>query len=149
MSEPFKSPEADTTPSTDQPKQGITTGIIFGRLLISAIAWSIHGVVTFLLFAIYVNVLPVCRENYEAYELDLPVITDTVLGWSAFAVNYWYLGVAALILIDGPIAIGVCYLPRRFSWVTWIWFTSYLLFAIFVFCFTSIAMVIPFLAAHA
>lgn len=122
--------EASTIELPETANSKLTVWVILGRLLISALSWSIHCFVTFVLLAVFVKVVPMVREQCDAMDLDLPPITELVFIWSNGFVNYWYLLAAAHVLIDAPIAIAVCYLPQRYQWVTWLWFTSYLLLAI-------------------
>lgn len=122
----------------------ITSGTILIRLLISAIAWGIHAVVTFVLWLILVKLLPIFQHDVDQWQLEIPQNSELVLVWSKYAIKYWFLGRLALILIDGPISIAVCYLPNRLVWVTWIWFVSYLLFAIFILTFVLVSVVIPY-----
>jgi len=121
-----------------------TLAVILGRLVTSALSWMIHCLVSAGLFLIFVKLVPLARDQYEAFGLDLPVISELVLNWSNGLINYWYLLVLAHIFIDAPIAIGVCYLPRRFQWVTWVWFTSYLLLAILLLVIACIGLTLPF-----
>ncbi|PQO25531.1 hypothetical protein C5Y96_24655 [Blastopirellula marina] len=122
----------------------LTIWVILGRLLTSALSWSIHCFVTVVLLAVFVKVVPMVREQCDTMELDLPAITELVFVWSNGMVNYWYLLAAAHVLIDAPIAIAVCYLPQRYQWVTWLWFTSYLLLAIVMLAAAAAGLALPF-----
>ncbi|PQO37979.1 hypothetical protein [Blastopirellula marina] len=134
--------EAATSPSAV--KSGLTLGTILGRLLISAISWSIHCLVTGGLLFVFVVVIPMAKQDLEEFELDLPAISDWVFGISSLFIHYWYLLVVALVIIDLPIAITVCYLDQKYQWVTWVWFTSYLLIAFFLVVVACPGGILPF-----
>lgn len=136
-------PATMEVPATTTSK--LTVWVILGRLLISALSWSIHCFVTLVLLAVFVKVVPMVREQCDAMDLDLPAITELVFIWSNGFVNYWYLLAAAHVLIDAPIAIAVCYLPRRYQWVTWLWFSSYLLLAIVMLAAAAAGLPMPFI----
>lgn len=136
--------EAATTEQSAAAPSPLTLGVILGRLLISALSWSIHCLVTFLLMTVFIGLVPMARDSFEALELDLPAVTEVVLNWSIGFVNYWYLLAIAHVLVDAPIAIAVCYLPRRYQWVTWIWFTSYLLLALVMLAMACTGLTLPF-----
>ncbi|PQO42385.1 hypothetical protein [Blastopirellula marina] len=103
----------------------LTFGVILGRLAISAVAWLTHLAVTLGLILFFASMVPFYRELFEVVDLQMATMTELVLHWSLGFSNYWYLLILALIVVDGPIAIGVTYLPRHFRWMTWIWFCSY------------------------
>jgi hypothetical protein len=53
--------------------------------------------------------------------------------------SYWYLLVLAFIVVDGPVAVGLQFLPDRLRWLNACWFDGYLVAAI-VFLFWGIVV---------
>ncbi|MBA2117711.1 hypothetical protein [Bremerella alba] len=137
---------SDYVPPIDgerSPNASLSLGTILRRLLISVFAWAIHLVVTACLLGFFGSIVEYYREVFDHFELDLPVITESILQWSSTVSNYWYLFALAAIVLNAPIAIGVCYLPPRWRWVAWVWFAGYLLLAIFLMTYAAIGLVIP------
>ncbi|MEW4561591.1 hypothetical protein AB1K70_03640 [Bremerella sp. JC770] len=132
----------DRVPGECPVESSLTLGVILRRLLVSFFAWSIHLGVTFALIGFFGSIIPLYRETFEHFQLELPVITEEILQWSTLISNRWYLFVFAAIVANAPIAIGVCYLPRAWRWVTWVWFAGYLLFAIIVLLYAAIGLAI-------
>ncbi len=143
--EPFKHDSSEPAALVADAKPKLSWAVIFGRLMISLVSWSVHAGVTWTLLLIYIHVAGMARQDYVEYDLDLPAVSELVMHLSDGFTNYSYLLILALIVIDGPIAIGVCYLPRRIQWVTWIWFTSYLLIAILLLALAAIGLPFPFI----
>ncbi|WP_147274164.1 hypothetical protein [Bremerella cremea] len=81
-------------------------------------------------------------EFAEQQDLDLAPITELTFHISMLFVNYSYLVGVWLLLFDLPTAVAVCYLPHRYQWVTWIWFTSIILlgFLLVVFAATGVCL---------
>lgn len=122
-------------------KASLGLGTILGRLLISFFAWSIHLVVTAALIVFFGSIVPYYIELFDRFGLDLPPMTESVIRLSLSVSNYWYLAVLAMMVINGPIAVGVCYLPVAWRWVAWGWFAGYLLFAILLLMYASMGLV--------
>lgn len=136
-------------PDTVQPvacentrEASLSLGTILRRLLISVFAWSIHFLVTGTLIVFFVSIVPYYIELFDRFELDLPAMTESIIRMSLSVSNYWYLLVLAMIVIDGPIAIGVCYLPSAWRWLAWGWFAGYLLLAILLLMYASMGLVL-------
>lgn len=134
--------EDSTSKAPDAPK--LTLGIIFGRFVISMIAWAVHVLVAAGLLLVFVKTVPMSWEFADLQDLDLAPITELVYRISIFFVNYSYLLGIWLLLFDLPTAVAVCYLPRRYQWVTWIWFTSFILLAFMLVVFAAIGVCLPF-----
>ncbi|HEY1065811.1 MAG TPA: hypothetical protein VGE52_06870, partial [Pirellulales bacterium] len=57
--------------------------------------------------------------------------------------DYWYLLFFAAIVLNGPLAIGLQFLPPRYRWVRVVWFDGYLLFAVTMLTAGTFVMLIP------
>ncbi len=140
----FKHDSSEPAASVADAKPKLSLGVILRRLVVSILAWSVHCLVTAALLVVFVQLVPMVRQQFEDMDLDLPATSEITLYWSSGFINYWYLLVLAHVVIDAPIAIAVCYLPRNFQWVTWIWFTSYFLLAIFMLIVACAGVSLPF-----
>ena len=90
------------------------------------------------------SIVPRYVRFFEIYDTLLPAATQ--LAHSALSMwnkNYWFLSVLAIIVIDGPIALGVQFLPKRMRWLKVCWFDSQPLLAIVFLFFSSIALCVP------
>lgn len=134
--------EDSTSKSPDAPK--LTLGVIFGRFVISLIAWAVHVLVAAGLLLVFVKTVPMSMEFADLQDLDLAPITELVYHISIFFVNYSYLLGIWLLLFDLPTAVAVCYLPRRYQWVTWIWFICFILLAFMLVVFAAVGVCLPF-----
>lgn len=134
--------EESAPKSPDTPN--LTLGVIFGRFLISLIAWAIHILVAAGVLIVFLKTVPMSREFAELQDLDLAPITELTYRISILFVNYSYLLGIWLLLFDLPTAVAVCYLPRHYQWVTWIWFTSFILLGFLLVVFAAIGVCLPF-----
>lgn len=115
-----------------------------GRSLIACLSFGIHSLVLWGVLLIYTEVVPLVLEQTAEQKLNLPQIgEDFVYPLAAILVKWSSLLVVAHILIDGPVAVGVCYLPRSYQSLTWIWFSSYLLVGCFMLFMACVAVGIP------
>lgn len=142
--DPFENSTSEHTVSAVEAGARLSVGVVLRRLVVSILAWSVHCLVTAALLVVFVQLVPMVRQQFEDMDLDLPATSEITLYWSSGFINYWYLLVLAHFVIDAPIAIAVCYLPRNFQWVTWIWFTSYFLLAIFMLIVACAGVSLPF-----
>ena len=120
-----------------------SVGTVLRRLTISVIAWTTHAAVTAMLLLVFVVMGRQVRQDVEEFQLDLPEISEPLLALCKLVADFWYVPVAALIVIDGPIAIAVCYLPRKFQWITWVWYAGFLLVAIALLTWACVGLVSP------
>ncbi|MEW4561592.1 hypothetical protein AB1K70_03645 [Bremerella sp. JC770] len=121
----------------------ISIRTVLRRLTISLIAWSTHAAVMAMLLLVFVVMGRQVRQDVEEFQLGLPAVSEPLLGLCKVVADFWYVPVVALIVIDGPIAVAVCYLPRTFQWITWVWYAGFLLVAITLLTWACVGLISP------
>ncbi|NOX54600.1 MAG: hypothetical protein GXP27_09215 [Planctomycetes bacterium] len=112
-------------------------------VLAAGVALAIHLFVTFVLIVFLGGVVPHYVRFFEAHDTSLPAMTQQLILLSWWNVERWYLFVLAVLALDGPIALGVQFLPKHMRWIKACWFDSYLLAAFVFLFFNSVALCIP------
>ena len=131
------------TPGRDDavtPSRGLS---MFAAFFAAGVAFAVHLFVTMAMVAFLGSIVPRYVRFFEVHDTLLPAATQLLISLSMWNMNYWFLFVLAFIVIDGPIALGVQFLPNRMRWLKVCWFDSYLLFAIVFLFFSSIALCVP------
>ncbi|MEW4455974.1 hypothetical protein AB1L30_25130 [Bremerella sp. JC817] len=135
--------QVEVVSTADKPDAGPSLLTVILRLLISGLAWGIHVVVTAAMIMFYGSIVPMFIRMFEHFELDLPAGTELVIRWSSTVSSYWYIPALLVVLLDGPIALAVPYLPQRLQWLTWLWFVGYLLLLFGALWFSVIFLALP------
>lgn len=129
--EPPDSPDSDSTISgPDDPKR---------QLILSFNCWVVHCIIPGVVVMAYVRFVPTIRQGAEDLGIELPVVSQWVFYLANTMASYWYLIVAAQVMINLLFAIALAYVPRRFRWLTWLWFGSYLLGMVLLFVLLVVA----------
>lgn len=121
----------------------ISIGTMLRRLTIAMIAWGTHAAVTAMLLLVFVVIGRLVRQDVEEFELDVPQMSEPLLALCAVVAEYWYVPILALILVDAPLAVAICYLPPKYRWVTWVWYAGFLLLAIALLTWACVGLVSP------
>jgi type II secretory pathway component PulF len=100
------------------------------RILAACATFTVHLFVTLVIVTFLAGTVPRYEEIFDDLDVKLPPATQLIIALSRLVANYWYLLVLAFFAIDGPLAIGLQFLPQRMRWLRVCWFDSYLLAAI-------------------
>ena len=132
--------EAPTRDDAVNPSRGSS---VFAAFFAAGLAFAVQLFVTIAMVAFLGSIVPRYVRFFEVHDTLLPAATQLLISLSMWNMNYWFLFVLAIIVIDGPIALGVQFLPNRLRWLKVCWFDSYLLLAIVFLFFSSIALCVP------
>ena len=116
---------------------------VFAAFFAAGLAFAVHLFVTIAMVAFLGSIVPRYVRFFEVHDTLLPAATQLLISLSMWNMNYWFLFVLAFIVIDGPIALGVQFLPNRMRWLKVCWFDSYLLAAIVFLFYGSVALCVP------
>lgn len=117
--EPPVSPDSDASTAGENESKR--------ELFIYLVCWLMHCFVTGTLVVLIISSGFSLRQTAEEIDLELPVMSLWLIQLAGMMRSYWYLIVAAEVMIHLPIVVAIAYLPRRFRWVTWVWFASFVL----------------------
>lgn len=138
--DPFENSTSEHAASAEETGARLSVGVILRRLVVSILAWSIHAGITWILLFVYGPITSEVRKDVEEFELGVPEIAEFVFGLASTISSNSTLLILALVVIDGPIAAAVCYLPLGRKWLGWVWFISYLLIAIVLLALASVVL---------
>jgi type II secretory pathway component PulF len=113
---------------------------------IGALSLAVHFVVALMVWSFLIRIVPVYLRFFVEQDVPLPAMTQQLLSMSDLTVRYWYLLPLAFFAFNGPLALGLQFLPQRLRWIKVCWFDGFLLAAIVFLTYANMALAIPFVA---
>ena len=116
--------------------------------LARSIVWTVcttftHLIAAVVLLVVMVRVVPWYIMVFEAYDAELPVMTQHALNLHLFTVDYWYLLFPLGLLLDAAILFVLSRLPTGTRWLGTVWFGAVLLATILSWALIDIAVNMP------
>ena len=115
----------------------------FSSVWIGGGIWCSHAIALTILVATIVGVVPQFELWFSDMDAELSSMTIFAFDMSQFVVRFWYLLAMGLVLIDGPLTIGISLLPRRLRWIRTTWLIFPLFVAIILLLAVATAVLIP------
>lgn len=106
--------------------------------------WLAHAFVGLLLYMVLVFLVPQCVGVLEDFDAELPAATQMLIRLSSMLVNYWYLILFLLAMVDAAVLFGLSQVPPRLRWLRSLWFNATVLAAILFLFFSVVALALPF-----
>jgi type II secretory pathway component PulF len=121
---------------------------VLRAVLVTSVMLGVHFVALSVVVFFSVSVVPIHAEVFAIYEVELPVITVTLINHSNEVLKYWYLFPLLLLFFDGPILFFFQYCAPRWGWLKACWFTGWLVAALFYLAWGIIAISIGHKVIH-
>ena len=108
-----------------------------------ACMWLTHALVALLLFVVLVSVVPMFVAVFKDFAAELPTATIGLIDLSTMMINYWYLVIPFLAIIDAAILFGLSQVPPKLRWLRSLWFNAIMLAAILFLVFSMVFLALP------
>jgi type II secretory pathway component PulF len=105
--------------------------------------WLTHVFAGVLLFGVLVFIVPIFENHFDEIDAELPAATITLLDLSNTLVNFWYLILPDLAIVDAAILFGLSQVPPKLRWLRSMWFNAIMLATIILFSFWMVNVAMP------
>ncbi len=105
--------------------------------------WLTHAFAGVLLFVVLVFIVPIFENHFDEIDADLPTATITLLNLSNILVNFWYLILPVLAIIDAAILFGLSQAPPKLRWLRSMWFNAIMLATIILLSLWMVNLAMP------
>ena len=102
-----------------------------------------HYIVTGIVLALLLWLIPPVKKSMDDFGLTLPVASQWTIAWSNLMVSYWYLLAPLWLLADGGLLIGFGVLPGWLRWLQGLWFGGYLLAIVLLLTWMMLGIAMP------
>ena len=108
-----------------------------------ACMWLTHAFVALLLSVVMVSIVPIFLAVFKDFNMALPVGTVVLIDLSTMMINYWYLVIPFLAIIDAAILFGLSQVPPKLRWLRSLWFNAIMLAAILFLFYSMVFLALP------
>ncbi|MGE0607103.1 MAG: hypothetical protein AB7O62_08415 [Pirellulales bacterium] len=88
--------------------------------------WLVHFLALFIFTYAAVGIGSECRQLLQDVGMEVPPVVELFVHFCNMMFNYWYLLFVPWLLIDGPVLLGLQFLPERRKWLARLWFRGWL-----------------------
>ena len=108
-------------------------------------AWMLlaHFLAVVVLIVALVRMVPEFLRLFEQFDAPVPTITQLAIGLSHVVVQYWYLLVPLVLVVDAAILFGLRLLPGKAKGLSTVWAVLVLVAVILLLGFIILSVVLP------
>lgn len=94
-------------------------------LALGWLTFSFHFFVALIVCAYMMMVVPRYKMFADNFGAELSTAAVSAIRLSDLVVNYWYLMLLAVIIVGGPMAIALRFLPDKLRWIRSCWLVAW------------------------
>jgi type II secretory pathway component PulF len=102
-----------------------------------------HFLAVVVLIVALVRMVPEFLRLFKEFDADMPTMTQLVIRLSGIVVQYWYLLVPLVLVVDAAVLFGLRLLPGKAKGLSTAWAVLVLVTAILLLGFIILSLVLP------
>jgi type II secretory pathway component PulF len=108
-------------------------------------AWMLltHFVAAMAVIAVLMTVVPRFVRMFANLDVDVPPVTEVVIGLSHVAAGYWYVVLPLGLAVDAVVLFGLSRLPAGERWLGTVWASVVWMAALGLMALVTVALVVP------